>query len=145
MILLAGKRDIPAAASLAAQLFHSPAEELADEFEELISSKECAVFLLVLEDRPAGFAQCQLRHGYVEGTVSSPVGYLEGIFVLPEYRSQGYARTLLVRCEQWAREQGCAEFASDCELDNSGSLAFHLKMGFAEANRIICFHKTLED
>ena len=84
MILLAGKRDIPAAASLAAQLFHSPAEELADEFEELISSKECAVFLLVLEDRPAGFAQCQLRHDYVEGTVSSPVGYLEGIFVLPD-------------------------------------------------------------
>lgn len=145
MILLAGKRDIPAAASLAAQLLHSPAEELADEFEELISSKECAVFLLVLEDRPVGFAQCQLRHDYVEGTVSSPVGYLEGIFVLPEYRSQGYARTLLIRCEQWAREQGCAEFASDCELDNSGSLAFHLKMGFAEANRIICFHKTLED
>ena len=41
--------------------------------------------------------------------------------------------------------RGKTEFASDCELDNSGSLAFHLKMGFAEANRIICFHKTLED
>lgn len=81
----------------------------------------------------------------MEGTQSSPVGYLEGIFVLPAYRNQGRAWALLAACERWAGEKGCTEFASDCELDNSGSLAFHLKMGFAEANRIICFHKTLED
>lgn len=41
------------------------------------------------------------------------------------------------------RKQGCTEFASDCELDNEASLAFHLKMGFAEANRIICFTKRI--
>ena len=146
MIYQAQKKDIPAAAGMAALLFEgSPEEELVRELDALIASGTCAVFLASEDGRLTGFAQCQLRHDYVEGTVSSPVGYLEGIFVLPEYRSQGYARTLLVRCEQWAREQGCAEFASDCELDNSGSLAFHLKMGFAEANRIICFHKTLED
>ncbi len=53
------------------------------------------------------------------------------------------SRELLSRCEQWAREQGCTEFASDCELGNDGSLAFHLQMGFSEANRIICFTKRL--
>lgn len=35
------------------------------------------------------------------------------------------------------------EFASDCELGNEESLAFHLKLGFKEANRIICFAKSL--
>jgi len=30
-------------------------------------------------------------------------------------------------------------------LDNEESLKFHLKMGFAEANRIICFTKSLTD
>ena len=40
-------------------------------------------------------------------------------------------------------KMGCSEFASDCELSNEASLAFHLKMGFAEANRVICFAKTL--
>ena len=144
MIYRAEKQDIPAAAHLGAQLFESSTEtELAKEFEELIRSEDCALFLLSIEDRPAGFAQCQLRRDYVEGTTSSPVGYLEGIFVLPEYRSQGHARKLLAQCEQWARELGCKEFASDCELDNSDSLAFHLKAGFAEANRIICFTKHL--
>ena len=143
MIVQAKKQDIPAVAALAARLFSSPAEELAAEFDTLIPSEACAVFLLTVADRPAGFAQCQLRRDYVEGTGSSPVGYLEGIFVLPEYRGQGYAKELLSHCERWAKAQGCTEFASDCELDNDGSVAFHLKMGFAEANRIICFTKKL--
>lgn len=143
MVIQAKKEDIPAAAALAAQLFSGPVEKLAEEFDSLIPSEACAVFLLMVADRPAGFAQCQLRRDYVEGAHTSPVGYLEGIFVLPEYRSQGRAKELLAHCEQWAREQGCTEFASDCELENSGSLAFHLKMGFAEANRIICFTKEL--
>ena len=93
---------------------------------------------------PVGFAQCQLRHDYVEGTASSPVGYLEGIFVAPAYQKQGIARALLASCEKWAKEQGCVEFASDCELSNTNSLRFHLSMGFEEANRIICFTKTLQ-
>lgn len=143
MIVQAKKQDVPAIAALAAQLFSGTEEEHIREFETLLDSDSCAVFLLLLEDRPAGFAQCQLRRDYVEGTDSSPVGYLEGIYILPEHRWQGFARQLLKQCEQWAAAQGCTEFASDCELGNDGSLAFHLKMGFAEANRIICFTKKL--
>lgn len=143
MIVQAKKSDIPAVAALAGRLFAGPAEEHAREFETLLSSKRCAVFLLLVEEQPTGFAQCQLRRDYVEGTDSSPVGYLEGIYILPEYRRQGFARQLLARCEQWAASMGCTEFASDCELDNGGSLAFHLKAGFVEANRIICFTKKL--
>lgn len=79
----------------------------------------------------------------VEGTESSPVGYLEGIYVADGYRNQGIARELLFACENWAKEKGCTEFASDCELDNVQSLRFHLNVGFAEANRIICFTKKL--
>ena len=84
-----------------------------------------------------------MRNDYVEGTENSPVGYLEGIFVCPEHRKKGYAKALLLHCEQWAKAMGCTEFASDCELDNLGSLRFHLAMGFREANRIICFQKRL--
>ena len=91
----------------------------------------------------AGFAQCQLRRDYVEGTSSSPVGYLEGIYVDEARRRRGHARELLRACEAWAKERGCTEFASDCELDNAASLAFHLHAGFEEANRLICFAKRL--
>ena len=53
-------------------------------------------------------------------------------------------KVLLAACEAWAASQGSREFASDCELDNTGSLAFHLHSGFTEANRIICFVKPLQ-
>lgn len=118
-------------------------QELASDFENLISRNECAVFLYSADSVLAGFAQCQLRHDYVEGTESSPVGYLEGIFVEESYRNRGVARELLIACEGWARDMGCREFASDCEFENDESLAFHMKMGFVEANRIICFTKEL--
>lgn len=90
-----------------------------------------------------GFAQCGLRHDYVEGTTGSPVGYLEGIFVEEPYRKQGCAKQLLDCCEQWAKEKSCTEFASDCELDNEISRQFHLGAGFREANRIVCFVKKI--
>jgi aminoglycoside 6'-N-acetyltransferase I len=109
----------------------------------LVKSGDAAVFLAFSGSTTCGFAQCGLRQDYVEGTHSNPVGYLEGIYVKPEYRKSGCAKLLLAACESWAREQGCAEFASDCELTNEDSLRFHLNVGFREANRIICFTKNL--
>ena len=121
---------------------HDPGEMKA-ELSEGIADGDAAYFLAWEKGIPVGFAQCQLRRDYVEGTESSPVGYLEGIYVQPEYRRRGYARKLLSACEEWAKEKNCREFASDCELENQESLRFHLAMGFLEANRIICFTKGL--
>ncbi|MBR4291790.1 MAG: GNAT family N-acetyltransferase [Oscillospiraceae bacterium] len=136
--------DAAAVACLAQRLWpHHRPDELQAEFVSLLQNSNAAVFLAFQAATPIGFAQCQLRHDYVEGTESSPVGYLEGIFVLPEYRKTGVARMLLTSCESWAKEQGCTEFASDCELGNTESLRFHLNVGFTEANRIICFTKKL--
>ena len=58
-------------------------------------------------------------------------------------RGKGIARRLLSACEEWAREQGCTEFASDCELTNTESQAFHQAVGFEEANRIVAFVRKI--
>ena len=144
MIKRAETEDAGVLAALAMRIWpdHDP-DQLSEEFRELIKNEDAACFLKYADGRPAAFAQCQLRHDYVEGTDSSPVGYLEGIFVSEEYRRKGYASELLAECEKWAKEKGCAEFASDCELDNADSLRFHLAAGFAEANRVICIKKEL--
>jgi aminoglycoside 6'-N-acetyltransferase I len=113
------------------------------EFCKLAKNDEAVCFIKYVDDKPIAFAQCQLRHDYVEGTDSSPVGYLEGIYVQEKYRKNGYAAELLSECEKWAKENGCTEFASDCELENIDSLRFHMALGFEEANRIICFRKDL--
>lgn len=144
MIKKATVNDALCVAKLAIQMWEdNTLEGLTDDLAEIIADPECAVFLLYDGKEAIGFAQCQLRHDYVEGTDSSPVGYLEGIFVEEEYRNKGCAKELLKQCEAWAKNMGCTEFASDCELENTGSLVFHLKMGFEEANRVICFTKKL--
>ena len=144
MIRKAESKDLPILAELACQLWPDhTVEEMLAEFAEIIAKPDAAFFLAYADEAAIGFAQCQLRHDYVEGTDSSPVGYLEGIYVTEEYRKHGIARELLAACETWVKSKGCTEFASDCELNNVQSLQFHLNVGFEEANRIICFTKKL--
>ena len=137
-------KDAKSVATLAAKLWnHHEIGELEAEFSDFLQQEDAAVFLCKRTGAAVGFAQCGLRRDYVEGTETSPVGYLEGIFVEEGCRGRGFAKALLKHCEAWAREKGCTEFASDCELRNETSLRFHLRMGFREANRIICFTKKL--
>lgn len=118
--------------------------ELMEQMEKTLQRSTEAVFLAFMGEYPIGFAQCALRYDYVEGTSGyGNVGYLEGLYVRENYRNRGVARALVGYCEDWARGNRCVEFASDCEIDNLDSYNFHLKLGFNEANRIICFVKRL--
>lgn len=144
MIYKAERSDLEILANLAVLMWEKHSiQDLVNEFADIIKKEDAQFFLKYHENKPVGFAQCQLRYDYVEGTKNSPVGYLEGIFIKEGYRHKGYAKELLLECEKWALEKGCKEFASDCELDNLNSFKFHLNMGFVEANRIICFTKEL--
>ena len=144
MIKQAKPDDAITLAGLAIKLWKGDSiPEMTNMFENLISDDNAVCFLQYVDGKAIGFAQCQLRHEYVEGTDSSPVGYLEGIFVEDAYRKRGHAKTLLRACEAWAKEKHCTEFASDCELENDDSLRFHTAMGFEVANRIICFRKDI--
>jgi aminoglycoside 6'-N-acetyltransferase I len=89
-----------------------------------------------------GFAELS-RRPYAEGCVSSPVGFLEGWYVVPQYRRQGVGRALVRAAEAWARGLGCSEFASDTELENTASAAAHRALGFEEVEVIRCFRKDL--
>ena len=144
MVRIATNVDSRVLAEMAVQMWdRHTVDELETEFTQTLNEKQSAFFIKYINGLPVGFAQCGLRTDYVEGTESSPVGYLEGIFVKEEYRKNGYTKELLFSCEIWAKEIGCSEFASDCEIDNMDSFKFHMAMGFDEANRIICFKKRL--
>ena len=141
MIRRATKNDIAEVARLMLALWpHQSVEEMHSEAEKSIARPDQAVFLCI-EGRPCGFAICSIRRDWVEGSSTSPVGYLEGIYVADDSRRKGIARGLLSACQAWAVEQGCSEFASDCEAENADSEAFHLHCGFRVASRIVCFIK----
>ena len=140
----ATKKDAEALAGLVKTVWSEHTEEaLVRIIQEYMDSDESAVFAEKRDGSLIGVALCCLRHDYVEGCETSPVGYLEGVSVKEAYRKQGVAKRLVEECEQWVRENGCREFASDCALDNTASLSFHLQVGFQEQNRIICFKKIL--
>lgn len=96
MVRKAEKQDLEILANLAVQMWDSHSvRELITEFSEIMEKGNSQFFLKYENDIPIGFAQCQLRYDYVEGTKTSPVGYLEGIFIKEGYRNKGYAKELL--------------------------------------------------
>ncbi|MEM7414151.1 MAG: aminoglycoside 6'-N-acetyltransferase [Gemmatimonadota bacterium] len=99
-------------------------------------------FVAEVDGRLVGFAELRLRE-YAEECETSPVGYLEGIFVDPTARVRGVGRALVSAGEAWARDLGCTEMASDRDITNEESGAFHLAVGFDEAVRLVAYRKDL--
>ena len=91
-----------------------------------------------------GFIEASIRHDYVNGTDSSPVGFLEGLYVKPLGRRQGVASALVQVVMQWAKSGGCSELASDASIKNRKSQAMHKSLGFVETERVVYFNKRLE-
>lgn len=116
--------------------------EIGDYFHQ--NERKAAVFVV---DRGngilGGFIEASIRY-YADGCDTRNVGYIEGWYVDPDLRLQSLGRRLVAAAEQWAREQGCREMASDCELSNEISLQAHLAIGYEEVERAIHFRKLLE-
>src|SRR5215472_7840531 len=77
-----------------------------------------------------GFVEASKRVDYVNGTSSSPVAFLEGLYVVPSVRRHGVARTLVESVVQWALDEGCTELASDALLENRTAHTVHRALGF---------------
>lgn len=122
-------------------------EHLADIVEfiaETMQGREQIGFLAMLGGEAVGFAEAAVRHDYVNGCETSPVAFLEGIYVEPSSRRAGIAGKLLAAVEAWGRGNGCSELGSDADLTNTRSHAFHLGLGFEETERVVYFRKVIE-
>jgi aminoglycoside 6'-N-acetyltransferase I len=127
----------------------SSAEEHAKELLGIIGSKTFGTmpFIeLVAEDGGGalvGFLEAGLRSHADGCDPAHAVGYVEGWYVAESYRKRGIGRRLLVAAEDWAREQGCVEMASDALLGNDVSQRAHEALGYAEVDRCVRYRKTL--
>ena len=91
-----------------------------------------------------GFVEASVRYDYVNGCATSPVAFLEGLFVRNQARRQRLARGLVAAVEHWARQNACSELASDALLENDDAHAIHGRIGFSETERVVYFVKQLE-
>ena len=92
-----------------------------------------------------GLAEASLRSEYVNGTTSSPVAFLEGLYVAPQARRQGVASELVRAVAGWGLAAGCRELASDALLDNTLSQTVHDALCFQETERVVYYRKVLRE
>ncbi|MEA2236177.1 MAG: aminoglycoside 6-N-acetyltransferase [Thermoanaerobaculia bacterium] len=123
--------------------------ELASEIDCFFSDPATATSFLsavfIGEDRTgaaAGFIELFVRN-YAEGC-SGAVPHIEGWYVNPESRGQGLGRALMHTAEEWAREHGFRELASDTTISNEPGQRAHQKLGFQEVERSVHFRKSLD-
>lgn len=89
MIIKSGIESIETVLNLAVKLYaDSSYNSLQKEFQHILLNYDKAVFLYNVAEKTLGFAYCSLRYDYVEGSSSSPVGYLEGIYIDEKYRKK---------------------------------------------------------
>lgn len=138
--------DLAAWGRLRLQLWPDiPADALSGEQAAMLEAPDRFVVFLCEEEGGgvSGFVEAALRHDYVNGCETSPVVFLEGIFVAAEYRRRGIASQLVAAVEDWAREIGVRELASDADLANTISHVMHRHLGFEETERVVYFRKEL--
>ena len=115
-----------------------PAKDLSREMRGLLAREDFAVFGARDARDWCGFVEVGTRD-VAEGATSSPVGYVEGLWVERRSRRRGVARRLIGAAADWARSRGLTELGSDTELGNRVSQAAHKRMGFAETERLVTF------
>lgn len=116
------------------------------EFLQTRHAGECPFeFLYMKEQETLAFMSLSLRRDYVEGTDTSPVAYVEGLYVRPAYRRLGIATEMIQFAKSWAGARHCQELASDCPVDNALSELFHKHVGFQEVSRNIHFVMKMRD
>jgi len=120
------------------------AEDLRSGIQSILANPQReAVFIAETPDGGlCGFVEVSLKES-APGCSTSPVGYLEGWYVDPDRRQQGVGRQLVEAAENWAREHGCQEMASDTWSDNAVSRGAHASLGFEEAEVLAHFRKRL--
>ena len=118
-------------------------KQLGDELDALLENPMTPVFVA---ERIGGGLCGLLEAGtrpYADGCDTSPVGYIEGWYVDEDLRGTGIGRALVSEAEDWARDRGLHEMASDTELTNDVGLKAHLALGYKEIERAIRFAKRL--
>jgi aminoglycoside 6'-N-acetyltransferase I len=109
----------------------------------LAAPEACAFLALSERGEPIGLLELSLRN-VVDGCIGGPVGYIEGIYLVPEHRAQGLGRQMIEFASSWFRARGCRDMATDAEIDNAAAHAFYRRVGFAETWRIVGFIRRLD-
>lgn len=132
---------LPSWLALRRRLWPDPDQRHLQEMQEILASPSMIAFLLFDDGaQPIGFIE-----GAIYRTVSQQYGYVEGWYVLPERRGQGWGGHLLSALEQWILHQTISLVLSDTVPDTYPlSARAHERNGFKELMTIQVFVKQAD-
>ncbi len=109
------------------------------EMAEIIKRPDWFCYFISLdEDQHVGLVELSSRN-IVDSCISSPVAYLEGLYLQPNYRNQGIGKRVMQLITKWCADEGFKELATDAELDNVRAQRFYTQLGFEETDRVVAF------
>jgi aminoglycoside 6'-N-acetyltransferase I len=114
------------------------------EIRHIVEDPALATYLVFDENEtaPIGMLELSLRN-IVDGCLSSPVAYIEGLYVVEKWQGRGLGPQFIDFAKKWAQEHGCTELAVDTELDNERAQRFYEKNGFEETFRVVQYRMGL--
>ncbi len=116
-------------------------DELRDQ-KHLFEADNFSCFLAESNSKIVGFVELSLRP-YVNGCDTSPVAFIEGIWVDENCQKNGIGRKLVEAAEAWAKSLSLKELASDTRIESHHSIHAHNRWGFEETERVVYFRKGL--
>ncbi len=140
----ATKRDLDVWRAMREDLYEG-VDDAFNEFEMalIVGSPDRACLLVrAPNDEAVGFIEVSLRN-VVDGCLGGPVGYIEGIYLIPSWRGLGLGPGMIDAAAEWFRVQGCRDMATDAELENEDAQQFWNELGFEETWRIVQYRRSL--
>ncbi|MDJ0621871.1 MAG: GNAT family N-acetyltransferase [Desulfocapsaceae bacterium] len=91
-----------------------------------------------------GLVELSLRN-IVDGCLSSPVPYIEGLYLIETQRGRGSGARVIEMIKQWCYKYGYTELATDAELTNVRAQQFYEKIGFEEVDRVVEYRFDMKE
>lgn len=114
-------------------------EDYEQEMQQISDSNEYfSYFVIDNSNQILGLVELSSRN-IVDGCLSSPVAYLEGLYLKEEYRGRGIGKKVIRMILKWCKERGFSELATDTELTNVKAQNFYKTVGFEETDRVVEF------
>jgi aminoglycoside 6'-N-acetyltransferase I len=136
--------DFPAWKQMRIELYSALDDDYHNEEMEITNSSDQWYCRLIKNDADEVMGMLEISYrNIVDGCISSPVPYIEGIYLYPHYRNKGYGTEILKKIVTWCKEQGYTELATDAQIINSAAHRFYKSAGFEETDRVVEFRMAL--
>jgi GNAT superfamily N-acetyltransferase len=130
--------DAAAAAGLCGELgYPVSVDAMRKRIESLITMPDHAIFVACISDEVLGWIDLSVaRHLAAEARVE-----IAGLVVSSKARSRGIGSRLVVRAEQWARQQGLTSVLVRSRITREDAHRFYLREGYVRTKTSAVFTK----